>query len=116
MFKIKSQSSFTKIFASLLLVLFLAGSSFSLLHAFSHHDSTSIEKLSDKKNPAPKSAHTAHCLFCFFSNFYNHVALAAQLVCAAVAVYLVLISRENDRVKLSYLFSSYAPRAPPVIS
>lgn len=112
MFQIKSQSNFIKIFVVLLLALFVAGSSFSMLHAFSHHTSV-VENSSNDKNPEQKST---HCLFCFFSNFQNHINLTPQLFFCVAAFYLAFISREFDRVKLSYLLSSNAPRAPPVIS
>lgn len=112
MFQIKSQSNFTKIFAVLLLVLFVAGGSFSALHVFSHHNSVNVDVSSHEKNQDKKSA---HCLFCFFSNSQNHFDLTPQIFYAVAAFYLGFLARKFDRAKLSYLLSSQAPRAPPVI-
>ncbi|MBP7710360.1 MAG: hypothetical protein KA100_04750 [Rickettsiales bacterium] len=86
-----------------MLVLFVLGKTASLVHAYSHH-----EKSSHKNSES--------CFVCAGSNFQNQISLTPNLIFAAAVFYLVFAFRKFDRVKLSYLLFSKAPRAPPVIS
>ncbi len=130
MLKIKIQSNFTKFFAAILLILFVSSGSLALFHAFSHHEIIADESASIKVQSLEKTffakiifAHeksagknSENCFLCSFSNFQSQVSLAPNLIFLAASFYLVFAFRKFDRVKLSYLLSSQAPRAPPVIS
>jgi hypothetical protein len=108
MFKLKIQSKFIKLCAFFFLAIFIAGGSISLAHSFSHQsDALSQEKTS----------HKAHdCYLCSFSAFQNQISLTPNLAFYAAFFFVVFALRKFNRVKLSYLLSSKAPRAPPVIS
>jgi len=125
MHRIKIQSNFTKSLVALLLILFVISRGFFALHAFSHQENSSAkvenaeqnffakiifshEKSSDKKSE--------NCYLCVSANFQNQILLLPSLIFSAVAFYLAFALRNFDRVKLSYLLTSKAPRAPPVIS
>ncbi|MES2961032.1 MAG: hypothetical protein V4694_01465 [Pseudomonadota bacterium] len=108
MFKLKIQSKFTKLCAFFFLAIFIAGGSISLVHSFSHQsDVVSHEKTSGK-------AHD--CYLCSFSSFQNQISLAPKLAFYTAFFFMVFALRKFNRVKLSYLLASKAPRAPPVIS
>jgi hypothetical protein len=122
MFSIKIQSNFTKFFVAVLLVLFVTSRAVSMLHAFSHQEKEAVfagdsvfaklifshEKSSDKKSE--------HCSICSAFNSHNQSLISSSLVFFAAFLLFVFALRKFDRVKLSYLLSSQAPRAPPVIS
>lgn len=108
MFKLKIQSKFTKLFAFFFLAIFVAGGSISLAHSFAHQNEiASHEKTSSK---------THDCYLCSFSAFQNQISLTPNLAFYAAFFYVAFALRKFNRVKLSYLLSSKAARAPPVIS
>ena len=122
MMKIKIQSNFTKFFIAVLLVLFVTSRAVSMLHAFSHQEKETNfaagsifaklifahEKTAEKKSD--------HCSICSVFNAQNQILSAASLSFCSAFFLFVFALRKFDRVKLSYLLSSHAPRAPPVIS
>ncbi len=122
MFKIKNQSNFYKFFAVALLVLFIASRGLSMLHAFSHQEN-GVSFKTDNFFAKLIFAHqkTAdhkieHCSICSLFNAQNQLLNTAALVFYTAFLSFVFALRQFDRVKLSYLFSLQAPRAPPVIS
>lgn len=130
MFRIKIQSKFTKFLVATLLILFVFSRGISLIHNFLHQELNSSETNSLATSHLEQSffaklifAHEkssdkkfSHCLLCSFSNSQNQITPLANLIFCVAAFYLAFASRKFDRVKLSYLLSSKAPRAPPVIS
>ncbi len=128
MSKIKIHSKITKFFLAITLLLFVASGSLALLHTFSHQEvraaeSTVVKASSLQQNFFEKIifAHekssgkkSENCFLCSFSNSQNQIALAPNFIFCAAAFYLAFALRSFDRVKLSYLLSSKAPRAPPV--
>lgn len=126
MFKIKNQTSLIRYFTIVLLALFIASRAILMLHAFSHQESgqgSSIiftadnffaklifahEKSSEKKSE--------HCSICSLFNAHNQTLMSSSLAFYAAFLLFVFACRHFDRNKLSYLLSSNAPRAPPVIS
>ena len=122
MLKIKIQSNFTKFFIAVLLVLFVTSRANSMLHAFSHQKSGVEFKMSNifaklifahEKSTEKKSE---HCSICSVFKAQNQTLTSAYLAFLVAFLYFVFAIRRFDRVKLSYLLSSQAPRAPPVIS
>lgn len=129
--KLTSQSKLSKFFIILSLTLLVLGSSLATLHSFSHHEvasskTTSLKKVASlhksffekiifahEKSSGKKSE---HCFLCAASNFQNQIFLTPNLIFTTAIFYLVFALRYFDRIKLSYLLSSKAPRAPPVIS
>ena len=130
MFAVKARSKISKTLVIILMLLFVSSSSLVMLHAFSHNAVSSSEITSSKTKVSHKSffeklifAHdkssgkkSEHCFLCAASNFQNQIFLTPNLVFATAIFYLVFALRYLDRTKLSYLLSSKAPRAPPVIS
>jgi hypothetical protein len=128
--KLTSQSKLFKFFIILSLALLVLGSSLATLHSFSHHEVASSKTTSLKVTSLHKSffekiifAHekssgkkSEHCFLCAALNFQNQIFLTPNLIFTTAIFYLVFALRYFDRIKLSYLLSSKAPRAPPVIS
>lgn len=65
----------------------------------------SHSKSSDKKSE--------NCFLCSVANFQNQITPPANLVFYAPFFFLAFALRKFNRVKLSYLLASKAPRAPP---
>lgn len=111
----------------LLLLLFVASKSVSLLHAFSHnsdetasvkvlqHDQSFFEKIifSHEKKSAKNSD---DCFLCSTAHLQNQILLFSAVIFVAAIFYLTFFSRIFDRVKVSYLRSSSLSRAPPANS
>jgi len=122
MFKLKDKSNFTKFLAVLFLVLFVTSRGFSMLHAFSHQENgvnfkseNFFSKLifSHEKSTEKNSD---HCLICSSASLQSQTLSSSSLIFFAAFIYFVFALRKFDRIKLSYLLSSQAARAPPVIS
>ncbi len=122
MFALKIQSKFVKFVTAFLLMLFVLSKTVVLVHAYSHQENFApatqksfLEKIffSHEKSSSKKAE---NCFLCAFSNFQNQISLAPNLIFSAAILYLAFALRKFDRIKLSYLLSSKAPRAPPVIS
>jgi hypothetical protein len=106
MLKVKVQSKFTKFLVIALLTIFVAAKTTALVHSFSHHQINFSHE---------KSAHH-NCEICAFANFQNQILSAPNFAFVAIAFCLIFLARKFNRVKLSFLLSSYLSRAPPVIS
>ncbi len=122
MFKIKNQSNFYKFFAIVLLVFFVASRGLSMLHAFSHQekgmgfksDNFLTKLLFAHEKSAEKQSE--HCAICSVLNVQNQIVATSPVLFLACFLFFVFALRRFDRVKISYLLSSIAPRAPPLIS
>ncbi len=122
MFALKIQSKFAKFVTAFLLMLFVLSKTVALVHAYCHQENSApaieksfLEKIffSHEKSSNKKAE---NCFLCAFSNFQNQISLAPSLIFSAAIFYLAFALRKFDRIKLSYLLSSKAPRAPPAIS
>jgi hypothetical protein len=112
----------------LLLVLFISSKTILFAHSFSHQfqhqdnvkisESSFLEKIisSHFANFADASKKAENCSLCELWNLQNHILPTAATVFVIAAFYLAFISRYSNRVKISYLLSSYSSRAPPAIS
>lgn len=111
---------------SLLMAIFLICQTIVLVHSFSHKITSSEKGFSNSENNFVKHAFFFHdknskksenescSLFIAFSLqqqllFYNAIIIAFSLF------YFSFIKRTFDKVKLSYLISSYFGRAPPKV-
>jgi hypothetical protein len=114
MFKRKKQFRFLAIF---LLLLFVMGQGFSLLHSLSHQEFGSAKTLQaefSKKSSDQKNSE--NCFFCSFANFQNQISFTpSQSFCVAFFC-LAFAFRKFSREKLSYLLNSFYSRAPPALS
>ncbi len=124
MFKIKIQSKFTKLLLVSLLILLVLSRTSALVHSFSHQEvaSSSVELVQNEPNFLEKiifshskssDKKSENCFLCSVSNFQNQITLPANLVFYAAFFFLAFAFRQFNRVKLSYLLASKAPRAPP---
>ena len=130
MIKIKIKSNFTKSLVALTLILFVLSRGVFVLHEFSHHQfesskASSFNNLQPNQNFFEKlvfnhensgNKKSENCFLCAFANFQNQILSVPNFAFAILAFGLVFLARKFSRVKLSYLLSSKAPRAPPVIS
>jgi len=106
MFKTKIKFIFKVIFPLLALTFFVADQGLALSHNISHHEiSTADQPL--------KKHHDQNCVLCFSANFQNHIFAPVDTIFVAAVFYLAFFAWIFDRVKLSYLLFSKAPRAPP---
>ncbi|NBV06917.1 MAG: hypothetical protein EBS06_06765 [Proteobacteria bacterium] len=130
--KIKIKSNFTKFLVALTLTLFVLSRGVFVLHEFSHHQLESAKALSSNslqlqsqqnffeklifnhENSGNKKSE--NCFLCSFANFQNQTLATPNFAFAILAFCLVFLARKFNRLKLSYLLSSKASRAPPVIS
>ncbi len=130
MLRIKIQSKFTKHLAALTLILFALSRGVFALHDFSHHEFSnskisSPDEVQISQNFFEKlifghenseNKKSENCFLCAFASFQNQTLTAPNFAFAILAFGLVFLVHQFDRVKLSYLLSSKAPRAPPTIS
>ena len=136
MFKEKAKYISKNFLLPIFLVLFVAGRSVLLVHSFSHQEfdqgisgskKTQQVTIQDKNilekiiffhsgNSSDSSKKAADCSLCALSNLQNQVLFSAVFAFAITAFYLAFISRDFNRVKFSYLLSSYSSRAPPQVS
>lgn len=111
-----------------LLVLFLISRSVLFAHSFSHQfqhsnnfviaENSILEKIvsSHFANFTDASKKAENCSLCELWNLQNQILPTAVAVFVIAAFYLAFICREFNKVKLSFLLSSYSSRAPPAIS
>lgn len=112
----------------LLLALFISSKAILFAHSLSHQfqhsnnfvtaENSILEKIisSHFANFADASKKAEDCSLCELWNLQNQIVPVAVTIFAITAFYLAFISRDFNRVKLSYLLSSYSSRAPPQIS
>lgn len=108
MLKNSSQNIFKYLLLPALLMLFVASSNLALMHSFSHQ---SVEQV--HKNTGAPVKDVAHCAVCFLAGSNHHILLSAVVTVAIAAFYVAFPARKFNKVKLSYLLSSYLSRAPP---
>lgn len=113
MFKAKFIHSYKNYLLAALLALLVCTQFFAVSHNFSHHINFGIEST---KGDAPLKHTEANCVWSFVNNFQQQIVLAAAAIFIASYFSYVFAPRKFARVKASYLLSSKAPRAPPVIS
>lgn len=120
MFKAKIKSISKEFLLIVLLALFVASQSVSVLHAFSHDEFSSIKSESflakvfaHNSEKSAKNKAAEHCSICSFANFHNQISASAMIIFAAAIFYLVFFTRKFDRVKASYFRTSNSSRAPP---
>ena len=136
MFKEKAKYISKNFLLPILLVIFVAGRSVLLVHSFSHQEfnqgingSKKIQQVTiqDKNilekiifvhsgNSSDSAKKAADCSLCTLSNLQNQVLFSSAFAFVVMAFYLAFISRDFNRVKLSYLLFSYSSRAPPQVS
>jgi hypothetical protein len=135
-FKEKAKYISKNFLLPILLVIFVAGRSVLLVHSFSHQEfnqgingSKKIQQVTiqDKNilekiifvhsgNSSDSAKKAADCSLCTLSNLQNQVLFSSAFAFVVMAFYLAFISRDFNRVKLSYLLFSYSSRAPPQVS
>jgi len=103
-----------RISLALLLSCFILANIFSSLHSFSHKISADLV-LSEKSNSS-QSHDLSHCSLCLVSNFSEKTTFSIAIFFAFLSFALSFNARVFDRVKWSYLNSSFLSRAPPKIS
>ncbi len=102
-------------FAWLLLIYFVASTLFLTVHSFSHHaaQNQSYQKV---LNTSDQNKDVANCGLCDLFVTQNQIFSFAAIAFAALSFYLATIFAFKKRLKLSALFSSNSPRAPPYFS
>ena len=128
MFSKKQRSIYKYFLLPIFLVLFVTCKAVLFFHSFSHQlpvknyvinvENNIIEKIISTHfaNFTDSSKKAENCSLCEISNFQNQLLPFTYLFLAILAFYLAFVSRDFNRVKLSYLLSSYSSRAPPQIS
>ncbi|MBU6338445.1 MAG: hypothetical protein KGQ36_00505 [Rickettsiales bacterium] len=128
MLQIKSKSITKYFLLPLLLALFISSKAVLFAHSLSHQfqhsnnfvtaENSILEKIisSHFANFVDASKKAENCSLCELWNLQNQILPVALAVFTILAFYLAFISREFNKVKLSYLLSSYYSRAPPAIS
>ena len=101
-------------FAWLVLIYFVASTLFLTVHNFSHHfaQNQSYQKVlntSDQNN-------IEQCGLCDLFITQNQIFSFGAIAFAVLSFYLATIFAFKKRFKLSALFSSNSPRAPPYFS
>ncbi|MBM5782280.1 MAG: hypothetical protein FJ368_02535 [Pelagibacterales bacterium] len=117
------------IFVSLLLAFFLICQTVLLVHSFSHKINSSEIGFSDVENSFLEKAFLFHdkndssekhsddsCSLISLLNLQKQILLCPALLIAIAVFYNCFVKRIFNKVKLSYLLSSYFGRAPPQIS
>jgi hypothetical protein len=130
-----------KILVNFLLIFYVISSSFALAHSFSHQSSNAAEvrnkeyqskdsssrngfflkalssHISKEKNEGKKSAgNFSDCLILALHSSQKY-SFAASFSLAALMIFQMVFSwRKFNRVKISYLLSSFSSRAPPANS
>jgi hypothetical protein len=84
------------------LFCFAIGAGISVAHAVSHD----VNHVKDFR----------HCAVCSFSNSQNKILVTTDVTFFAATFFLVFALRNFNRVKLSYLLTSYYSQAPPKVS
>lgn len=121
MFKVKIKSISGKFLLCLALVLLITSQSISLVHKISHDGAL----VSGKENifakiffphsteQSSKTGLADNCALCSVSNFHKQILFNVSLIFLGTIFYLTFFTRIFSRVKLSYILSSKASRAPP---
>ncbi len=104
-----------KVFAWLLLIYFASSTLFLTVHSFSHPlvQSQSYQKV---LNSPDQNNSAEQCVLCALFATQNQIFSFVTTAFAILSFYLAVVFVFKNRYKLSFLFSSNSPRAPPYFS
>ena len=126
----KHKNTFSLLFPLLLIAYFIGIRSFFLVHQFSYHTAQSQQNSISQKILADQAASKnivvkkrinrsenagESCSICHLAAFYQSNILLADLVFFVLTFfYFAHLFALKNKVKISYLLSSYHTRAPPL--
>lgn len=118
MLKQNIKSIFKYFLVSFGLIFFVASSHISFIHNVTHHQETyqNTTNIADPilhNNVSDSSKEAIDCALCMLANYHSQILFSVTAPFIIMAFYLAFISRYFNKVKLSYLLSSYSSRAPP---